>query len=63
MEAKERKDIMSSYGTTLVKYPMSIKSETVLPYPKSVIRLAIIEELLYATDSKVWDYLAQGLSI
>ena len=60
MESKERKDIISSYGTTLVKYQMSIKSEKVLPYPKSVIRRAIIEELLYTTDSKDWDVLESG---
>ncbi len=60
METKERKDIISSYGTTLLKYPMSIKSEKVLPSPKSVIRRAIIEEMLYTTDSKDWDVLENG---
>jgi len=60
MEAKERNDIISSYGATLLKFSMSIKSETVLPYSKGVIRRAIIEELLYASDSKNWDVLANG---
>jgi hypothetical protein len=62
METKERNDIISSYGTTLRKYPMHIKSEKVLPYPKGVIRRAIVEELLYTTDPKFWDILASGFA-
>ena len=57
LSASRRRQIIAAYGRILKKYASSVERESILPYPKDLIRLAIHEELLENPETELANHL------
>ena len=63
MDDKKRQEIIDSFGKALEKiYPHTVGLDSDLPFPKNLIRLAIVEQFFFfETDPAIKDWLKAGL--
>ncbi len=62
LSAARRRQIIAAYGRTLKKYASSVERESILPYPKDLIRQAIHEELQENPETELSHHLEIGFA-